>query len=82
MNINAITPVVPPPVAVAEDQPQSAGTEAVATIQPNVEKPETPPEVSSGGSMGVLMPASGMATFTHEHMEDKAADARRLSNFL
>jgi hypothetical protein len=30
--------------------------------------------------MGVLMPTSGMATFTEQHMEDKAADARRLSD--
>ncbi len=31
MTTEPITPVVPPPVAVAEDQPQSTGTEAVAT---------------------------------------------------
>jgi hypothetical protein len=33
MSIDAVTPVVPPPVAVAEDEPQSAGTEAVATVE-------------------------------------------------
>lgn len=31
MNTQAITPVVPPPVTVAEDQPQNPGTEAIAT---------------------------------------------------
>lgn len=31
MNTQTITPVVPPPVAVAEDQPQCAGTEPVVT---------------------------------------------------
>ena len=76
MTTEAIAPVVPPPVAVAEDQPQSAGTEAVVTIDSIATKPEAPPEIVSASPAEVLMPVSGMATFTLGNVADKAGDAK------
>lgn len=73
MSTEPITPVVPPPVSVAEDQPQGASTEAVGTINPNAAKPKALPENISGGTVEVLMPASGMTGFNRIPIEKLTA---------